>query len=185
MKVKEILRNCAILLDDSTLASKVNTGVFNTQENQVIQLLLDCIQLTNIRIASEHIYLKDLASVNVLNDEINLTDITTKKIFDIVSIKRDGYPVQFSIRGGKVYTKSGKLDIEYTYLPESHDINSEITYYPCRINERVFAYGVVSEYLAIKGNIDDSAMWEDKFLRSISQLYAKHKEIIMPKRRWR
>lgn len=186
MKVKDVLKNCATLLDDSELAASVTHGVFTSQQNDVINMLIECLNLTNTRIASEYLFIRDVVKIQVSNEELTFDQISPKNIFDVISVKRDGYPIQFTVRGGKLCTKqSGILEIEFAYLPEVLDIHGEIDYYSGRITERVFAYGIVAEYLAIKGNVDDSAMWEDKFLKSMSRSFVRHKEIVMPRRRWR
>lgn len=185
MKVKEILKNCAILLDDLALAKSMETGEYTAQEGEVRDLLLECCHFANTRIASEYIFLKDEVEIFSSNGVVSLDKITSKNLLDIISVKKDGYPITFTVRSGALYAQSGNLLIQFAYLPEKPNLNGEIGYYPGRINERVFAYAIVSEYLAIKGNIDDSNMWNEKFESCISKIYVKHREIVMPKRSWR
>lgn len=185
MKVKEILKNCAILLDDIKLAKSIENGECTAQENEVREMLLECCHIANTRIASEFVFLKDEVEIATSNGEIAFDNLSAKNILDIIAVTKDGYPIKFNVRKAKIYTQSGKVNVQYSYLPEKHDIDDDIDYYPGRISERVIAYATVSEYLAIKGNIDESIMWNDKFKSSISKVYAKHREIILPKRAWR
>ena len=184
MKVKEILKNCAVLLDDLTLYKCIEKGEYTPQENEIKDLLIECTNLTNARIASEYVFLKEEVEKQTQNGEIFLKDLSDKRVYDVVGVKKEGYSVKFSVKNGYLYTESGNIKIEFAYLPEKHAIDDTIDYYSGRVSERVFAYGVVAEYLTIKGNVDDANVWNEKFVSALSQSYKKHREIIVPRRRW-
>lgn len=185
MKVKDILRNCAIVLDDTELLKCIDENTFSEQDKQTRDMLLECCNLVNIRIASEYIVLKDVVEISCKNGKISIYEISDKKVYDILSVKNNGYPVQFVIRNGYLVTGYENVSVEYSFLPQKLNIDDDINCYLGKVNERVFAYGAVSEYLAIKGNIDDSNYWNTKFVSALSRSYTKHREIIMPNRRWR
>ena len=73
--------------------------------------------------------------------------------------------------------------IEYSYFPSEVSIDSDINYYT-KVNTLTFAMGVVGEYLFLKGNIDEGAIWDKRFKQSLFSCVRPKRSIVMPKRRW-
>ena len=183
MKVREIIRKCAVLLDDKKLSDSINSGECTAQQQETIDLLLECMQLVNSRIAGDYLLLKDIKNIKTSTDILSLSKITNNNLYKVIKVKKNGYPISFRVMSGCLYAQSGNLEIEYAYLPEVVSIEDSIDYYSGKISERIFAYAIVSEYLSIKGNIDEAELWENKFRKAISFSLAKHKEIVIQPRR--
>ncbi len=185
MTVKEILTNVAYLLDDNRLIVAITDDIFIGNLLNDKKLLVKCVNFINNMIATEYFPLTDVVEVRNTSGVIPFSDVSTNTIFDVIEIVDNfGQKVQFKITDKGIETAKGKLKIRYNYLPNEVDYLSNITCYPIKINSRIFAYGVVGEYLFIKGNFDDGEVWDNRFKNSMLSIQRKRKEIVMRKRRW-
>ncbi len=186
MTVKQIITDVAYLLDDNRLLTAINTDNFAGHLQNEQNLLVKCVNFVNNIIATDYFPLisskKLLTNVNT----VPFSDITKSTIFDILQVKDDyGYVTPFKVTNEGVETVKGNITIKYAYLPEDVTYDSSITAYPIKINTRIFAYGVASEYLFIKGNYDDGEIWEERFKNAMKALQRTRKNVVMPKRRWK
>lgn len=186
MKVKNIVRNCAVLLDDDSLLADIDsTTSISTQNQSIINKLVECVNLVNKKIATNYCVLKDKVVLKSNNNKISLSTISTKEIIEIIQVLINNVKSGFSVDGGYLFTNdTGIMTITYTYMPNSVVYTDNIDYYYNKVNESIFAYGVVSEYLYIMCNVVDAKMWEDKFNSALSQSTKCRRDIIMPRRRW-
>lgn len=186
MLVKNIIRNCAVLLDDETLLSEIDADqTLSTQNQSIVKKLVECVNIINRKIALSYISLKDKLVLNSNYNTINISDKTNKEIVEILSVYVNNSKGDFSFENGVLVTENvGVMTITYTYLPKTLVYSDNISYYYNKLDESVFAYGVVSEYLYIMGNVTDAKMWEEKFVSSISGAQRRKKDVLMPQRRW-
>lgn len=186
MKVKNIVRNCAVLLDDESLLADIDsTTTMSAQSQSIVNKLVECVNLINKNIATNYYVLKDKVVLKSNNNKISLATITNKEIIEILQVLINNVKSDFSVDSGYLFTKdTGTMTITYLYLPKTLTYTDNIDYYYNKVNESVFAYGVVSEYLYIMGNIVDAKMWEEKFVSSLSHSIKCRRDIIMPRRRW-
>ena len=185
MLVKEILTNVAYLLDDNKLIEAISQDNFTGHLLEDKNLLIKCVNYVNNIIATEYFHIDETVTIDNSNGLIPYTSITQKTIFDIVEIKGAfGKKINFKTTTNGIETKKGKLTVKFLYMPEDVAYDDNITCYPTKINARIFAYGVASEYLFIKGNFDEGDIWDNRFKNALKSIQRNHKEIIMPNRRW-
>ena len=117
---------------------------------------------------------------------IAFENIDNEAILDIVSIKDlYGDKVPFSITSSGVKVNySGYVNITYSHFPAEVQENDQINDFKTKLNERIFAYGVASEFLFIKGSVDDSSMWDTRFKRELLTLNRPGKSLHIPARKF-
>ncbi len=186
MTVKEILTDVAYLLDDAKLINAISTDTFNGNLVNDKNLLVKCVNFVNNIIATEHFPLIATAELTTITHNISYSRISDKTIFDVINVKDGfGYSVPFKLTSDGIETAKGNLKITYCYLPEDVEYTSTISAYPLKINSRIFAYAVASEYMFIKGNFDEGEIWENRFKNAIQSIQHPRRNVVMPKRRWK
>lgn len=184
MEVKKILKNVAIYLQltdvyDFLVNNKSATLDLMTE----VDLLVSCVNFVNNLIATDYIKLVKTKELTVSsNYEIKFENISTEEMLGVLSIRTmSGDKIPFVLTNtGVAINYSGKVKIKYAYFPNEVELTGSVNDYKTKINERIFAYGVASEYLFIKGNIDDASMWDTRFKRALLNLTRPMSSIKMP-----
>jgi len=186
MEVKRILKLSASMLQLHDIEDIVDrVEMLEDVDNVDLKLLLNCVNLINDTIATDYINLKETLNITNISGRLKYKDLTDKHIYKIISVKDafdNGLAFKADMNG--ITCPTGDIKITYSYFPKTVGFNDEINCYGCSLTERVFAFGVVSEYLFIKFNYDDAAIWDDRFKNAMKNIVRHRKEIIMPKRRW-
>lgn len=186
MKVKNIVRISAELLGLKEIIKYLDGEVVESEElfGDVNNLVL-ATNMVNNTIASSYIDLIDSVTVNCRDGLIAFGKISNKSIIDIKSIESgSGRKLSYKVMpDGLKINHAGECCIVYTYFPDKVSLDDDINYY-LKLNEITFAMGVASEYLYIKGVIDDAYMWDKRFKTSLFNLLRPRRSISMPARRW-
>lgn len=186
MEVKKILKLCSSLLQLYDIEEILERAdVLQDVDNDDLKLLLNCVNLINDTIATDYINLKETKIINNINGKISFLDISNKNIYKIISVKDSfGNRLNFKLEADGIDCPKGIVKVCYSYFPENVNFNDSINCYSTTLTERVFAFGVVSEYLFIKCNYDDATIWDDRFKNAMKNIVRHRREIVMPKRRW-
>lgn len=185
MLVKEIIKRVVNYTGNFELYDAINKNAFTDGQQQEINLLVDCVNLTNSNIATNYVRLYGSVEVNNVGGEILYSKITNKTIYEIICVKNsNGVKVGFSLTGSGIKTENGKVVVTYTYFPDNVQYEDAINEYQLKINERNFVYGVISEYLYVKGVFDEAQIWEDKFKIEMRSLLRSQRNISLKQRRW-
>ena len=186
MEVKQILKMCATMLQLKDIGLILDSSEYLDEcENKDLNLLKDCVNLVCNTIACDYINAIKSKLIDNKTGEINFSDISEDRIYKILKVKNVyGDRVPFTITTNGIICDKGSLSITYSYFPREYGFNDQIDVFKTRITERVFAFGVCSEYLYILGNSDDASIFEDRFKNAMRNIVRKQNEIIMPKRRW-
>lgn len=185
MQVKDIIRYCAVLLDDEQLWTELDSSNLSSQNVAIKNKLLECLNIINKKIATKYCPIKNKKVLYSNNKKIILDTISDEKILNILYVYLNDVKIDFSVNNGYLTTNTcGTLTITYNILPKNLKYDDEINYYSNKITESVFAYGVVSEYLYIMGNTTEAKIWEEKFEDGLRDLSTFRRDIIMPARRW-
>ena len=186
MKVKNIIRNAAEYLNLKNVI-KFLEGEIDTSEEVERDLhnLIIAVNMVNNTVASSYIELVTESDLDAKNDIIKFNEISSYSIIEIKKIvSGSGAHVPFKIlTEGIKLPKPGSYKIEFTYFPEKLDIDDNLDYY-LKLNELTFAMGVASEFLYIRGDVDDGYMWDKRFKNSLYNLLRPKRNIVMPARRW-
>ena len=186
MKVKDIVNVSAECLDLKNVIKYLNGENVDSEEvRDEINSLLLCINIVNNNIASSYIDLIGETKLMVSRDFVKYTDISSKSIIEIKNVlNSQNNKLKFKVLPeGLMLDYSGMVDVEFSYFPDRVNIDDEINYY-LKLNEMIFSLGVVSEYLYLKGAVDDAYIWDKKFKNSMFNLLRPKKNIVMPSRRW-
>lgn len=185
MQVKDIIRNCAVLLDDTKLLNDIDTEELSAQSQKIVNTLMECLNSVNRKIATVYFPLKNKKVLFSNNLSFSLSSITNEEIVEITQVLINGYESDFEVIDSQLFTKTaGQLTITYTYMPKTISYGENINYYNNGLSANIFAYAVVSEYLYIMGNVTEAKLWDEKFKESILDCSRHRKEIIMPSRGW-
>jgi len=189
MKVKDIVKKVLILLQNDALSTKLSTdgAEFTISENKEINLIVNSINLTQQKIATNYVNLYDTVKVTNTSDLLSYSKITSKHIFNIISVKNSiGEKLHFVAQPTGIVTNKGVIVIKYSYFPNDVTVSDNMTCFETQVNERIFVYGALSEYLFVKGNFDEAQMWEEKFNNELKQFQISKKDYANLKpRSWR
>ncbi len=171
MFVKKILQNVATLLQLKNVAKFLKSADFPDVTEELadeINLLVDCVNFVNNIIATDYIQLKKTVSIATKNGKIPFTDLSQSTIYNIVSVKdSSGNKLVFKVFPEYLKTVVGNVFVSFAFFPDDVELTGSVSDYATKLSERIFAYGVASEYLFIKGNIDDAAMWNERFKQGL------------------
>jgi len=188
LEVKKILKNVATYLQLNDILGVLEGSLTATEEQtEEINLLVSCVNFVSNLIATNYLKLyKTVKKFVSASYDISFENIDSEPILDIISVKdMYGDKIPFSITSSGVKTNySGYVNITYSHFPAEVTEVDKILEFKTKLNERIFAYGVASEYLFIKGNIDDSSMWDTRFKRELLTLTRPGHAIKMPARKF-
>lgn len=189
MTVKDVLKSVTQYLQLSELYAKLctTTPTFTTSEQLEIDLLTNCINFTVDTISTDYFRLKNKYVVENTSGVVLFSSISSNVILDVTKVVDfyNGDEVDFEITSTGVDTLIGKIIIYYDYLPTKvSGLSDTISCYPIKLTERIIAFGVASEYLFLKGNIDDSSIWDVRFKNAVLNIAAPRHIPQIPKRRW-
>ncbi len=187
LKVLDIIKNVLTFINKSELYDEIANNGFNTTNNeakQLLTLLLECINSTNNLIASEYYYLKQTVQINSTG-KVDYKNLSSNAICDILNVEHCGKSVNFKTYPGYLLAPNGLLNITFSYLPKQIlnplDVVND---YPLKLNDRVFSYGVASEYYFICGLYDDATVWDNRFKNSLKNVLRPKHEIKIKNRLW-
>lgn len=185
MKVNNIIKKVAKILDLSNVHEFLNGDIESTDSiSQDIEKLLLACNIVNGIIASQYMEVIEVIDKEICYGSITLTDITDKNIIEIKEITNgNGAPIEYQIISGRIYVDASFVKIKFSYFPKDVGIDDNIDYY-LKMDENVFAQGVVSEYLFLKGDFEESYIYDARFKNSISSLLRPKRNIVTPAKRW-
>lgn len=185
MKVNNIIKKAAKILGIDNVYDYLN-GEIELSESisqDVEKLLLAC-NIVNGIIASQYVEVIDVINTEVHNGSILVTDFTDKNIIEIKEITNgNGAPIEYKIISGQIFVDASFVNVKFSYFPNDVNIDDTIDYY-LKIDEYVFAQGVVGEYLFLKGDFEESYIYDARFKNAISSVLRPKRNIITPSKRW-
>ena len=186
MEVNKILKLCATMLQLKDLEDCMRNPEFISEnDNADLTLLMDAVNLVCNTISTDYINLTKTKIVENKSGEISFAELGEDAIYKIIKVKNMfGERVLFKVTTTGIKCDTGKLSITYSYYPREYTYGEIIDVFKSEMSERVFAMGVVSEFLFIRGNADDASIWEDRFKNAMRNIVRHRQEVVLPKRRW-
>ncbi len=183
MTVKEILTLVCEFVGEREILKKFETeGELSSREQEKVEIMTRCFNLVNQEIASDYLPFLTRESVDT-NGILNFSELK-KSVVHIYEIKnRFGINLKFKLFPNFAEVNGHARTVVYSFLPEELSLESTVEA-PCNLTERIYAYGVASEYLLIDGLSEDAEIWENRFKEGLFMLSRKHGEHTLPKRRW-
>lgn len=186
MKVKDILINVAKIMELDQLYDYLTSTdmVASDDVNGCIEKLLLAINMTNSVIASQYVELTDVAYVQVYDGVIDYKNISDKNIIEIKDVTSfNGSPIEYKLCSNGIYVDDYMVNVKFSYFPSDVGLDDNIDYYS-KMNSITFAYGVIAEYLFLKGDFEESNIWDNKFKQTLSSIIRPKRNIVTPAKRW-
>ena len=185
MTVKGIIKLVCEFVGERELLQKLGTqnSVYTTRETEKLETLLKCFNLVNQEIASDYLPFLFEEEIDVKNSILNFGSLS-KTVVAIYQVKdRFGFAVKFKNFPNHIEIYGHGKKIVYSYLPEELGLADTVEANN-GLSERVYAYGVASEFLLVDGMSDDAEIWEERYKESLFMLSKRHGEHRLPRRRW-
>ena len=184
MKVKDIVILTCLFIGEKELSSKLEeNSSLSEREQERVDTLVRCYNLVNQEIASDYLPFLYTEKIDVNNSILNFSDLekTIVNVYEVrgslnANVRYKEYPNYLEILG---HAKK----ITYSFLPEDAELNDDVEFYN-GLSERIYAYGMASEFLLCDGLSEDAEIWEERYKESLFVLSRKRSEIRLPKRRW-
>lgn len=186
MKVKNIIKKSAEFLRLENVVRYLNDQMEITSEiDQEIKDFLIAINMVNNNIASSYLELIDVVEIVNRKGEISFNDISQNPIIEIKNVcDFAGNDISYKLLStGLKVSEVEHIKVTYSYFPQEVGVDDDIDYY-LKINDLVFAIGVVGEYLYIKGAIDEASIWDKRFKQTMFNLIRPKRNIVIPAKRW-
>ena len=185
MKVKEIVIYVAKILGlNDVEESLLNDSDSSNEINDEIQKIVLGINMLNGMIASQYIELKDIKAIENSSSLIPYKLISNNQIIEIKRVTDINNVILDFVRyANGIKCNADNIKIEFTYFPSKVTIDDSIDYY-LGLDELTFAQGVVGQYLFLKGDFEESYVWDEKFKYSLSSLVKVKRNIEIPCKRW-
>ncbi|MBO7219532.1 MAG: hypothetical protein J6V40_06130 [Clostridia bacterium] len=178
MIVKDVIKLVANILGLTDVVSAIDSGYtsgMNIDEKSIsadvvseINMLVTSFNLVNNIIATN--YLEILDSIEMeSNGKIMYKDMCEGKVFLAVKNVTDdnNNKVSFTLEHDGIIVPKGKYVVTIAKFPEDKVLEDSILDYPMVISEKIFAYGVIAEYLLIKGDIDTASVYDLRFKQNL------------------
>lgn len=181
MNVKNVIANSAKLLELYDVVEYLNSE--ENDENEEVETLLLATNMAINNVASNYINVCNKKTVESDTGIVDFSDISDSPIIQIKKVLRKNMPIRFRVHSDSIEVEKGQCEIVFSYFPPSVKLSDNFSYFPT-LNELLFSYAVVSEYLFLKGQIDDAYMWDKRFKASLLSIQRPCRNIILPKKRW-
>lgn len=188
MKVQQIIKTALTLINEPDTYNNISSGkldILTDNDKATYNALISCVNLTNNVLATEYYPLKQTININS-SGKLSYSDISSSlAISQILKVEGGFGGVRFKEYPDYIETPKGNFKITFTYLPKTiANINESILCYPTKLTERIFAYGVVSEYYFIMGMYDDAVVWDARFKNSLQTVLKPKHEVKIKNRLW-
>lgn len=182
MNVKSVIKNSAKLLELYDVVEDIETKE-DVSSNEEIEAFVLATNMAINDVASNYINVCGKKRIDATNGSIKFSEISDNPIIQIKKVLRNNLPIKFRVHSDAIEVEKGVCEIVYSYFPPSVDMDDDFTYFPT-LNELLFSYAVVSEYLFLKGQIDDAYVWDKRFKASLLSIQRPCRNIVLPKKRW-
>jgi len=189
MTVQNIVGLCAQLLQldfDKELFEKDCAESFlhqTLQSNRNFALLTKCVTLCETELACDYFPLT--ASQNFAGNSVKTQEFENTLHEVIKTRNATGEEVKFVFSaGGLVADCKGGISVDYHYRPKEKGYFDELDRGNPKMDERLFAYGAIAEYMFLSGSYEDATLWDKRYKDLIQVALYENKSKKIPQRRW-
>lgn len=184
MKIKDAIYNAAVFLQLEDVIGFIENGGEKTDEvTELVSQLERLAKLVINEIVCDYCPIKTTEKIVVSGGYFDFSELE-KDVLDVYSIKQNGKNISFKQSYSSVALDDGIYDIEYSYIINTGNIDSEVTFSSGRITGRVVGYGIAAEYAIISGLTDEAVLWDKRYKDALEFALAEHRNIKIKKRRW-
>lgn len=180
MKVKEAVNLCSKMAD-LDIPERYLLGNFDVlQDEKVARLVMCC---NNVLEELYCDYATDIATCTVTAKD-GFVDVSALYLSRVLSLTdSNGKNVAYRYTSGGLAVADGTYKLTYAKRPYTLYWEEEIVLPSPRITERIFLYGVLSEYFLLIGDPVSKA-WETRYQDALHAASIKRSAMEMPARRW-
>jgi len=189
MTVQKIVGLCKDLLqydfDQELFLEGVNIDYVKQSQksNKNFGLLVKCVALCEMELACDYFPLK--AKQEFLTNSVKLSEFN-RPLHEVVKVYNPfGEEVKFvSNVDGIVADTTGGIVVHYHYRPTTKEYFDELERGNPKMDERLFAYGAIAEFMFLSGMYDDATIWDKRYKDLIQVTLYSNKSLKIPERRW-
>lgn len=179
MTVKEIVALCSKMADLEVDESCFSDGGAPDEKAQKLALCCNCVL--------EQLYC-DFATalktcrVTSRNGVIDVKPLRLNRVISLADACGNNAPYRYTQDG--IAVADGEYILTYALLPQKADWNDEVSFPSPRITQRIFAYGVISEYFFQIGDFSAAEIWETRYKDALHSSRVKTSSMCLPVGRW-
>ena len=169
MKVKDIIRTCALLLNREDVVSYLDgdTNKKAGDTERTINVLVDLVNLVVSELASTYIPAIHTEEIAVNDGKVYYKDLEKTALKIVCVTDEKGRAVDFC-QHAEFFTVSDSVAIvEYEYLPTTASINDELCYSEKQVTKRVLSFGTLAEYAITEGEFEQAVMWHKRYVDGV------------------
>ncbi len=172
MTVKEIIKQSAVFLNASEIVNYLDKGVAENFSSvlEEVDLLVNCYNVVAEEIASSHYRFKAVESFSPKNNRVTLSEFSFNPLAIINVFDKGGVKVNATILPTEIQTNLPYITVEYYYIPNPKTLDDISDFKDTLIKKRTLAYGIITEYLLIKGSYEEASVWHEKYAQSLITL---------------
>ncbi len=178
MKIKDIVRNSALMLGKSDVISFLDGGSAGADTLESVNLLTNLCSLVIDELSSTYIPLIKKEIVSFSNGKYSLSQFREKIIKIIAVYNLDGEKVDFSLDDNYVCANVVKCSVEYQYAPKNYGLEETIGYEEKDLSISALAYGVAAEYSITQGLFEQAVMYHKRFVDTIAEFCVPKNKMI-------
>ena len=186
MIVKEILKDCALLLDRDDLNTYLNNGVADdyVTASKDASVLLNAYNIVSQEISSEYLKLEYVETFSVKDGRVSFEKFKYTPLI-IRSVKdKKGNKIAYQIEQGSIYTNFNEIEVTYVYSFPKKSLNDLTGYELTPITSKILQYGTLTEYLLIKGLYEEASLYNSKYVDALSNAINKSRSQKVKCREW-
>ena len=172
MKIKDIVKKTAVLLDREDVISFIEKGYADSygSTQKDVAAFVTAVNFVINELATEYLPVekwerKGTTGNKLYFSSLNYTVAEIKKVTD-----ENGNELTFKVFPEYITADSATVDVLYVALPSNADLDENVIYDEKDIPLRIIAYGTAREICIMQGRFDEANEWEAKFEKGLSAL---------------
>ncbi len=181
--VKDAVKRTARMLGIAEGVEQFLEGVASEVGERDTKLLLTCFQGVENELALDYLPLMAEEEILTATGLIRYAELEKTPVRILCVEDEWGKSVKYQLFPDYVKTGSGKVKLYYAYAPtqKSLEDNSE---YQTEASERLFAYGMATEYCLAVGELAAAEVWDKKYKEAVRSAYRLRPCKRLRSRRW-
>jgi hypothetical protein len=173
MKVKDCIEAAAGYLGIENIEEKLQ----GSEGNAFLQIARCIVS----EIVSDYYPLRVSEELESESGELFFRDFEKDPI-DIYFVRKEGISVPFRTFFDRIETASGRVQVEYSFLPYIEGIDSDLPFSE-RVSARVVGYGIAAEYCIING-MDEAVIYDKRYRDALRRAAIVKGEKRLAARNW-
>lgn len=184
MKIGDVVLASLKKIGREDVAADLESGGEATgDDGEIVNTLLYCVNAVEDELARYYFPLTATEKLQSESGEYSFADFTYIPV-KILSVKRDGKKVKFTLDTGKMITDCKEIEVEYGYAPKKKTMDDESAFGD-ELDVNIAACGAAAEFCLISGETSLAEVWETRYREGIERAQKLYKSrIYIPPRRW-